>query len=215
MISKGELTAYRVGGEFRLSRSDIEGYLERHRLPAKTEAHGPLEKLTRHARKIIPAGAIPAGSIPGLFQEFTKRAQATLELAQEEARQLNHTYIGTEHLLLGILHEGEGVGAKLLKEMGCDLRTVRQTVQDTVGRGASGDHAEGEMHLTPRLKKVFQLAVEEAKRFDHAYVGTEHLVLGILREGEGVAGRILIKAGMNLDTARSRVKKILAERNAQ
>src|SRR5579864_8786478 len=103
MISKGELTAYRVGGEFRLSRDDIEEYLERHRLPAKGEVHGPLGKLTRRARKCLPTGSLPV-----IFEHFTKRAQAVLVLAQEEARRLNHTYIGTEHLLLGILQEGEG-----------------------------------------------------------------------------------------------------------
>ncbi len=210
MISKGELTAYRVGGEFRLARADIEDYLERHRLPPKTEAHGPLGKLTRQARKIIPSG-----TLPDTFERFTKRAQAVLALAQEEARNLNHTYIGTEHLLLGILQEGDGVGAKLLREFGCDLNTMRRAVQDTVGRGPAGDHQQGEMPVTPRLKQVFEFAREEAKRFDHAHVGTEHLVLGLLREGEGVAGRLLTGADMNLNTARDRVQKILARRNEQ
>jgi excisionase family DNA binding protein len=210
MISKGELTAYRVGGEFRLARADIEDYLERHRLPPKTEAHGPLGKLTRQARKIIPSG-----TLPDTFERFTKRAQAVLALAQEEARSLNHTYIGTEHLLLGILQEGDGVGAKLLREFGCDLHIMRQAVQDTVGRGPAGEHPQGEMPVTPRLKQVFEFAREEAKRFDHAHVGTEHLVLGLLREGEGVAGRLLAELGMNLNTARDRVQKILARRNEQ
>jgi excisionase family DNA binding protein len=208
MISKGELTAYRVGGEFRLSRGDIEGYLERHRLPAKTEVDGLLTTLTRRARKMIPAG-----TLSDIFEQFTKRAQAVLVLTQEEAKQLHHTYIGTEHLLLGILQEGDGVGAKLLREFGCDLHTMRQAVQDTVGRGPAGEHPQGEMPVTPRLKQVFEFAREEAKRFEHAHVGTEHLVLGLLREGEGVAGRLLAELGMNLNTTRSRVQEILANRD--
>jgi excisionase family DNA binding protein len=205
MISKKELTAYRVGGEFRLSRVDIDDYLERHRLPAKTEAHGPLGKLTQRARKCIPAGSLPV-----IFEHFTKRAKAVLELAQEEAQQLNHSWMGTEHVLLGILREGDGVGGKLLKEVGIDLPTMRRAVRDAVGAGRMDQNAQPEMSVTPRLKKVLALAGDEAKRSDHADVGTEHLVLGLLREGEGVAGRILTEAGMNLNATRDRVREILA-----
>ena len=210
MISKGELTAYRVGGEFRLARDDSEEYLERHRLPAKSEGQGPLGKLTRRARKCFPAGSLPV-----IFDHFTKRAQAVLVLAQEEAHQLNHTYIGTEHLLLGILHEGEGVGAKVLGEVGLDLQTIRQAVQDAVGHGPSGERTPGDMPITPRFKQVLELASDEAKRLGHSYVGTEHLVLGLLREGEGVAGRLLTDVGMNPDTARSRIREFLANREAR
>ena len=207
MISKGELTAYRVGSEFRLSRDDVDRYLELHRLPAKTEVDGLLTNLTRRLRKVTPAA-----SLSEVFEHFTKRAQAVLVLAQEEADRLHHAYIGTEHVLLGILAEGEGVGAKLLTEVGCDLNTLRRAVLDTVGRGPSDDHTPGKMPVTPRLKQVLEFAGEEARCFDHAYVGTEHLVLGLLREGDGVAGRLLAEAGMNLNATRARLKEILASR---
>lgn len=204
MISKGELSAYRVGGEYRFARSDIEEYLERQRLPAKAEAPGNLEKLARRARRLVPVG-----SISDAFDRFTKRARNVLALAQEEAQGLNHNYIGTEHLLLGVLREGEGVGAKLLGEVGCDLDRMRQAIRDRVGPGPVGERVQGELPVTPRLKQVLELATDEAKRLDHAYVGTEHLVLGLLREGEGVAGRLLRDVGLDLSMARSRVQEIL------
>lgn len=204
MISKGELTAYRVGGEYRFSRADIEEYLEHQRIPARTKGPGRLEKLAQRARK-----AVPDGPLLDPFERFTKRAQIVLALAQEEAQHLNHQYMGTEHLLLGILREGEGIGARLLQQAGCNLERMRQTVRDLVGPGPTGQTVQGEMPLTPRLKKVLQLATEEATRLDHEYVGTEHLVLGLLHEGEGVAGRLLGEMGMDLNGARRRVQEIL------
>lgn len=205
MISKGELTAYRVGGEYRFARSDIEAYLERQRLPARTEGHGPVATLLRHAGKLVPAA-----SPPGPFDRFTKRAKTALALAQEEAQYLHHHHIGVEHLLLGVLREGEGVGARLLGEGGCDLEKMRQAVRQEVGLRPIGDTVQGDMPVTPGLKQVLQLAVDEAHRLDQSFVGIEHLVLGLLGEGKGVAGRLLRSVGMDPGATRSRVLEILA-----
>jgi excisionase family DNA binding protein len=210
MIGKGELTAYRVGGEYRFTRSDIEDYLDRQRIPAKAEGDGHLGKLARRVRKLVPAGPLP-----DTFERLTKRGEAALALAQDEARSLNHNYIGTEHLLLGVLREGEGVGAKLLNEAGCDLPRMHQAVRDLVGRSPLSENVRGEICLTPRLKKVLQLATEEARRLDHSHVGTEHLVLGLLAEGEGVAGRLLKDVGMELTAARTRVLDILTRQDTR
>lgn len=207
MINKGELTAYRIGGEYRFARADIDDYLERQRLPARAAGQGRLVMLARRARKLASAGAVS-----GAFERFTQRAQTVLGLAQEEARSLGHTFIGTEHLLLGLLREAEGVGGRILHEAGCDLEGMRALVRQEVGPGPADAAMQGEMPVTPRLKQVLQLSVEEAERLAHAYVGTEHLVLGLLREGEGVAGRALRDIGMDLDTARERIREILGTR---
>jgi len=207
MISKGEIAAFRVGGEYRFARADIDDYLERQRIPARTKGPGRLGKLAQLASK-----AVPDGPLLNPFERFTKRAQTVLALAQEEAQRLDHQYMGTEHLLLGILREGEGIGARVLQEAGCDFERVRQMVRDQVGRGSTGQTVQGEMPLTPRLKKVLQLATEEATRLDHEYVGTEHLVLGLLHEGEGVAGRLLSDVGMDLNGVRERVGTIVMEK---
>ena len=210
MIGKGELTAYRVGGEYRCARNQIEEYLERVRLPARENGTGHVGKVARRLR-----GAVPAATLTHAFERFTKRAQSVLALAQEEAGLLNHDYMGTEHLLLGLLREGEGIGAKLLSEAGCELERMRQSVRAQVGDGPGGRAVHGEMPLTPRLKRVLECAVDEATRLDHAYVGTEHLALALVAEGEGVAGRLLRNAGMDVSAARRRVLEILARRNEQ
>ena len=121
------------------------------------------------------------------FDKFTERARRVLTLAQEEAQRFNHNYIGTEHLLLGLVREGDGVAAKVLSNLGVDLNKVRSAVEFIIGRG---DRAgTGEIGLTPRAKKVIELAVDEARRLNHSYIGTEHLLLGLVREGEGIAAR--------------------------
>ncbi|GAC1320963.1 MAG: hypothetical protein NVSMB22_05910 [Chloroflexota bacterium] len=210
MIGKGEIAAYRVGGEYRFRQTDIDDFLERQRLPMRPLGRGPLEKLTRRARK-VPAGE----AISESFDRFTDRAKKVLVYAQEEARNLDHSYLGTEHLLLGVLREGEGVGAILLRDVGCALETVRLEVRDLIGVGSPLDPDKCAMHLTPRLKKVLALAVDEAERLGHAYVGTEHLVLGLVREGEGVAGRNLQALGMDLEGSRVRVREILASKETR
>jgi ATP-dependent Clp protease ATP-binding subunit ClpA len=142
------------------------------------------------------------------FDKFTERARRVLTLAQEEARRFNHHYIGTEHLLLGLLAEGEGVGARVLQNLGVQLSQVRQRVEFIVGRGEST--TTGEMGITPRAKKALELATDEARRLRHHYIGTEHLLLGLLREDEGLAARVLLSLGVTLPRVRDEVMVVLA-----
>ena len=125
----------------------------------------------------------------GSFDRFTERARKVMHLAQEEAQRLHHNYIGTEHLLLGLVREGEGVAAKVLSNLGVELNKVRSAVEFIIGRGDR--IVFGEIGLTPRAKKVIELAVDEARRLNHHYIGTEHLLLGLVREGEGIAAGTL------------------------
>ncbi|MTI86324.1 MAG: ATP-dependent Clp protease ATP-binding subunit [Firmicutes bacterium] len=142
-----------------------------------------------------------------LFGRFTQRAQKVLFLAQEEARGLNYPYVGTEHILLGLIREGEGVAAKVLGGMDIDADTVRQKVEQAVEKGDG--NATGEVALTPRAKKVLELAVDEARRMGTNYVGTEHLLLGLIREGEGIAARVLTALGADLNKVRQEVMEML------
>jgi ATP-dependent Clp protease ATP-binding subunit ClpC len=147
------------------------------------------------------------------FDKFTERARRVLTLAQEEALRFNHNYIGTEHLLLGLVREGEGVAAKVLANLGVELNKVRSAVEFIIGRG---DRAVmGEIGLTPRAKKVIELAVDEARRLGHHYIGTEHLLLGLVREGEGIAAGVLESLGVSLDKVRAEVTRILSQSQPQ
>jgi ATP-dependent Clp protease ATP-binding subunit ClpC len=142
------------------------------------------------------------------FDKFTERARRVLTLAQEEAQRFNHNYIGTEHLLLGLVREGDGVAAKVLGNLGVELNKVRSAVEFIIGRG---DRAVlGEIGLTPRAKKVIELAVDEARRLNHHYIGTEHLLLGLVREGEGIAAGVLESLGVNLERVRAETTRILS-----
>lgn len=147
------------------------------------------------------------------FNKFTERARRVLSLAQEEARRLQHNFIGTEHLLLGLVHEGDGVAAKVLSNLGVELGKVREAVESIVGRGDSPD--DSLIGLTPRAKKVIELAVDEARRLNHHYIGTEHLLLGIIREGEGIAAKILQRMNVNLDGLRTQTMQILSRVEAR
>ena len=143
------------------------------------------------------------------FDKFTERARRVLTLAQEEAQRFNHNYIGTEHLLLGLVREGDGVAAKVLANLGVELSKVRSAVEFIIGRG---DRAVlGEIGLTPRAKKVIELAVDEARRLNHHYIGTEHLLLGLVREGEGIAAGVLESLGVNLERVRGETTRILSQ----
>ena len=147
------------------------------------------------------------------FDKFTERARRVLTLAQEEAQRFNHNYIGTEHLLLGLVREGDGVAAKVLSNLGVELNKVRSAVEFIIGRG---DRAtSGEIGLTPRAKKVIELAVDEARRLGHSYIGTEHLLLGLVREGEGIAAGVLESLGVNLERVRAETTRILAQTQPQ
>ena len=143
------------------------------------------------------------------FDKFTERARRVLTLAQEEAQRFNHNYIGTEHLLLGLVREGDGVAAKVLSNLGVELNKVRSAVEFIIGRGDRT--ASGEIGLTPRAKRVIELAVDEARRLNHSYIGTEHLLLGLVREGEGIAAGVLESLGVNLERVRGETTRILAQ----
>ena len=142
------------------------------------------------------------------FEKFSERARRVLSLAQEEAQRFNHNYIGTEHILLGLVRETEGVAARVLSGLNVDLTKVRSAVEFIIGRGERP--AQGEIGLTPRAKKVVELAVDEARRMNHTYIGTEHLLIGLLREGEGVAAGVLESLGVNLEKVRAETHRILS-----
>ena len=143
-----------------------------------------------------------------MFERFTDRARRVVVLAQDEARALNHTYIGTEHLLLGLIHEGEGVAAKALESMEISLDAVRAQVVEMIGEGQSAP--SGHIPFTPRAKKVLELSLREALQLGHSYIGTEHILLGLLREGEGVAAQVLTKLGADLSAVRQTVMQMLS-----
>jgi len=152
-----------------------------------------------------PVSTVSAGRTSGHFDQYTQRARKVLQLAQEEAQRFDHNYIGTEHLLLGLLREGEGVAAKVLCNLGVELNRVRSSVEFIIGRGTAAD----DIGLTPRAKKVLQLSVDEAGRLNHPYIGTEHLLLGLVREGEGIAAGVLESQGVSLGKVRSQVVYVL------
>ena len=151
--------------------------------------------------------------MPDRFDKFTERARRVLTLAQEEAQRFNHNYIGTEHLLLGLVREGDGVAAKVLSNLGVELNKVRSAVEFIIGRGDR--QSGGEIGLTPRAKKVIELAVDEARRLGHSYIGTEHILLGLVREGEGIAAGVLESLGVNLERVRAETTRILAQTQPQ
>ena len=146
--------------------------------------------------------------MPGKFDKFTERARQVMTYAQEEARGLNHNYLGTEHILLGLMRVEEGVAAKILAGFGAGPERVRAAIEAVIGRGT--EPPTGELTLTPRAKKTLDLSVDEAKRLNHDYIGTEHLLLGLLREGEGVAAQILATFGATPETARAQILQHLA-----
>ena len=143
-----------------------------------------------------------------MFERFTDRARRVVVLAQEEARMLNHNYIGTEHILLGLIHEGEGVAAKGLEALGISLEGVRAQVEEIIGQGQQAP--SGHIPFTPRAKKVLELSLREALQLGHNYIGTEHILLGLIREGEGVAAQVLVKLGADLNRVRQQVIQLLS-----
>ena len=145
-----------------------------------------------------------------MFERFTDRARRVVVLAQEEARMLNHNYIGTEHILLGLIHEGEGVAAKALESLGISLDAVRQQVEEIIGQGQQAP--SGHIPFTPRAKKVLELASRESRDLSHNYVGTEHILLGLMREGDGVGAQVLKRAGAEQPAVRHQVLQLLHSR---
>src|SRR6266487_1227054 len=183
LVNKGELSAYRIGADYRFAPSDLQDYLQRqHTTPS---------------------------DLVGRFDLFTKRAGHVLTLAQEEARHFQHNYIGTEHLLLGLVREGEGVASQVLSNLGIEVDQVRHAVEAIIGRGER--IVLGELGLTPRAKKVIELAMDEARRLNHRFIGTEHLLLGLLREGEGIAAGVLASLGLHLEQVRAETLRVLRQ----
>ena len=143
-----------------------------------------------------------------MFERFTDRARRVVVFAQDEARGLNHNWIGTEHLLLAVIREGHGVGAKALESMQISLDAARQQVELMIGRGQE-PVGDGHIAFTPRAKKVLELSLREALQLDHNYIGTEHILLGLIREGDGVAAQVLVNLGADLNRARQQVIQLL------
>ncbi|MFM2046991.1 MAG: hypothetical protein RL383_1068 [Actinomycetota bacterium] len=174
------------------------------RLPRRGSAHradtlrASIHRFPRESRQ----------RVVDLFERFTDRARRVVVLAQEEARLLNHSYIGTEHILLGLIHEGEGVAAKALDSLSISLESVRAQVEEIIGQG--GSSPSGHIPFTPRAKKVLELSLREALQLGHNYIGTEHILLGLLREGEGVATQVLMKLGADLNKVRQQVIQLLS-----
>ncbi|GAC1427966.1 MAG: hypothetical protein NVSMB54_18100 [Ktedonobacteraceae bacterium] len=186
LVLKGELPAYRIGGEYRFMRNEIEDYVKRQRVAGE---------------EVI---------FKDKFDRFTERARKVLALSSEEARRMRHNFVGTEHLLLAVVREGEGVAAKVLQNVGVvDLAQVRGLVETFVKPGPGGQDVDGELAMTGRAKKVIELAVDEARLLHHHYIGTEHLLLGLLREGEGIGAKVLAKLSINLEQARTQVMQLL------
>jgi excisionase family DNA binding protein len=217
LINRSELSAYRVGGEYRFAESDLENYLQRQRVGVKSTDAGPIAGTidagpffewihkALQGKQTSPADVVKRDR----FDRFTDQARRVLNLSQEEAQRFHHNYIGTEHLLLGLIREGEGVGGQVLANLGVELNKVRSAVESIIGRGDR--IVLGEIGLTPRAKKVIELAVDEARRLNHHYIGTEHLLLGLLREGEGIAAGVLEKLGVTLERARTEMLQILSK----
>jgi ATP-dependent Clp protease ATP-binding subunit ClpC len=143
-----------------------------------------------------------------VFERFTDRARRVVVLAQEESRMLNHNYIGTEHILLGLVHEGGGVAALALEQLDISIDAVRQQVREIIGQGQAAP--TGHIPFTPRAKKVLELSLREALQLGHNYIGTEHILLGLIREGEGVAAQVLQKLGADLNRVRQTVIQLLS-----
>jgi ATP-dependent Clp protease ATP-binding subunit ClpA len=149
-----------------------------------------------------------------MFERFTSRARAMMVLAQVESRALNHAYIGTEHILLGLVHEGGGVAAQALEALGINLDLVREQVEEIIGRGKQARAPSGHIPFTPRAKKVLELSLREALQLGHNYIGTEHILLGLIREGEGVAAQVLVRLGADHDQVRAQVIHMLVARES-
>lgn len=168
-----------------------------------------LKRQARPRGMRFAARSRPPASDRDRFQKFTERARKVLQLAQEEARRGHHDRIGTEHLLLGLIREGDGIAAKVLMRLGVNLAAARTAVELIIGHGDR--IREGEIGLTPRAKRVIELAVDEAQRLNHHYVGTEHLLLGLIREGDGIAAKVLEQSGVRLEDARRETLNVLRE----
>ena len=219
LVSKGDLSAYRIGADYRFAPSDLQDYLQRQRVSARardesdTGLNNPLDQFTQLIRKVIQGKHTTPAELLNRFDRFTKRARHVLVLAQEEAQRFQQSSIGTEHLLLGLLREGEGVAAQVLSNLGIEVDQVRHAVEAIIGRGDR--IVLGEIGITPRAKKVIELAADEARRLNHRFIGTEHLLLGLIREGEGIAAGVLESLGIQLEQVRTETIHVLRQRQQE
>ena len=186
LATRGELTAYRIAGEYRFTPAGVESFVENQRIIVSMEP-GPKHPLAK----------------------FTERARKVLSLANEEAHQYNHDGVGTEHVLLAIMSEGEGVAARALNQLQVQPGEVRAQIEMLLPAGEQ-PVGDGQLGMTQQGKQSIELAVQEARDLGHHYIGTEHLLLGLLREEEGLASQVLLKSGVTLENARKLVKQILA-----
>lgn len=224
LVNRSELSAYRIGADYRFAPSDLQEYLQRQRIPARVQgkaagaASNPLDQIAQALRKAIRGKGITPSELAarfrdGQFELFTMRARRVLTLAQEEALRLRHGYIGTEHLLLGLVHENGGVASQVLSNLGVEVERVRQAVEAIVSPGTQA--VEGEPVLTPRTKKVIEFALDEARQLAHHFIGTEHLLLGLVREGEGVGADVLEDLGLQLEQVRAETLRLLGQRQGE
>jgi excisionase family DNA binding protein len=218
LVAKGEMAAYRIGSDYRFAPSDLEQYLERQRIPAAEVgeqssriAHDVFEQILPWLRNVTQGKHAGLAGLTGRFDRFTERARKVMTLSKEEALRFQHNYIGTEHLLLGLVREGQGVAAQVLKNLGVELESVRKEVEFILGRGDHVARSTGEIGLTPRAGKAIELAVDEARRLGHHYIGTEHMLLGLIREGEGIAAGVLDSLGVKLEQARTETRRVLSQ----
>ena len=219
LVNKGELSAYRIGADYRFAPSDLADYLQRQRIAAPaqngsgTHSSNPLDQFAQLLRKIIQGKHTTPSNLIGRFDLFTKRARHVLTLAQEEAQHFQHNYIGTEHLLLGLIREREGLASQVLSNLGIEVDQVREAVVTIIGRGER--IILGELGLTPRAKKVIEFAMDEARGFAHHFIGTEHLLLGLIREGDGIAAGVLESFGLHLQQVRTETLRVLREQQSE
>ncbi len=216
LVNKGDLSAYRIGADYRFAPSDLQDYLQRQRIAAyasnesDTSSSNPLDQFTQVFRKVIQGKhTTPSELVDRLSDQLTKQARHVLTLSQEEAQRFQHNYIGTEHLLLGLIHEGESAATEVLNHLGIEVDQVRHDVETIIGHG--GRTVIGEAALTPRAKKVIEFAVDEARRLNHRFIGTEHLLLGLIREGEGIAAGVLKNLGLQLVQVRTETLQVLRQ----
>ncbi|GHO89333.1 hypothetical protein KSZ_73390 [Dictyobacter formicarum] len=218
LVAKGEMAAYRIGSDYRFAPSDLENYLERQRIPT-TEAgeqsnriaNDMFEQFLLWLRNATQSKSAGPAELTDRFDRFTERARKVMTLSREEAHRFQHNYIGTEHLLLGLVREGQGVAAQVLNNLGVELEMVRKEVELIIGRGDHIIKNTSEIGLTPRAKKAIELAVDEARRLGHHYIGTEHLLLGLIREGEGIAARVIENLDVKLEQVRTETMRVLSQ----
>jgi len=222
-LREGTIVGFQIGREWFIPEAELRHYVQRlsqgSRVPPAVVGPGEsvdaptLRGMFERMRADLPLVGTRrkrpelATTHAERFDRFTSRARHVLTLAQEEATNLNHHYIGTEHLLLGLLREGEGVAAAVLAGLGVELARVRSGVEFIIGQGDKP--VAGEVGLTPRAKKVIELAVDEARQLGHHYIGTEHLLLGLVREGNGIAAGVLESLGVTLDKVRTETLRVL------